>query len=457
MMRREVFKNVSYSVGANIVNFVAAAFIAFIMPRFLGVTEYAYWQLYSFYVGYKGMAHLGWLDGIYLKYGGKSYRELDKQLFHEQFVLLFAMECFFGFVIICISTILLNDSNKWFVFVSLGIAVVIYLLNTFFQFVLQTTNEIITYSKCVLIERVLYAVLVIGMLFAGIESFKGMIIADLLSGCCTLAILMYSCKEIVREKFRDISRALNEAVDNIKIGSKLLLGNVGGILIIGIARQIVEIYWGIEIFGKVSLALSISNMLMVLISGISLVLYPMIKNVSTDRIQSLYPKLLCITKIAIMWVLLLYFPCESFFSWWLPSYEESFYYMALLFPICLFEGLYYLLSATYLKAFRKETVILVINWLTVLVEIILLLLAYDSLVYIVLTILISLGCRCYLSLGYLSKILEQSFWKDFLYDIFMVYCFIDGAWSKKYMWIFIYIIFLCIYMKKNKQYIRNIS
>lgn len=61
MMRREVFKNVSYSVGANIVNFVAAAFIAFIMPRFLGVTEYAYWQLYSFYVGYKGMAHLGWL------------------------------------------------------------------------------------------------------------------------------------------------------------------------------------------------------------------------------------------------------------------------------------------------------------------------------------------------------------------------------------------------------------
>lgn len=456
-MRREVFKNVSYSVGANIINFVAAAFIAFIMPRFLGVTEYAYWQLYSFYVGYKGLAHLGWLDGIYLKYGGKNYRELDAQLFHEQFVLLFVMECIFGFIIICISTILLDDLNKRFVFVSLGIAVVIYLLNTFFQFILQTTNEIITYSKCILIERVIYAVLVVGMLLVGIESFKGMIMADLSAGCCTLAILMYNCKEIVREKFRDISRAFNEAVDNIKIGSKLLLGNIGGTLIIGIARQMIEIYWGIETFGKVSLALSVSNMLMVLISGISLVLYPMIKNVSIDRIQGLYPELLCITKIAIIWALLLYFPCERFFSWWLPSYEESFHYMALLFPICLFEGLYYLLGATYLKAFRKEKVILMVNWLTFLGEIILLVLGQGSLLYIVLTILISLGCRCYLGLGYLSKILEQKFWKDFLWDVFMVCCFIFGAWSKKYICIFIYIVSLCIYMAKNKQCIKKFT
>ena len=451
-MQKEVFKNVSYSVGANIINFLAATFIAFIMPRFLGVAEYAYWQLYSFYVGYKGIAHLGFLDGIYLKYGGKCYEELDKQLLHEQLILLFVMECTFGFIIISISSILLVDSNKQFVFVSLGIAVVIYLLNTFFQFILQTTNEIIAYSKCVLIERVIYAVLVIGMLFGGIKSFKGMIIADLLAGCCTLAILMYTCKGIVNEKFKDVSRAFSEAIDNIKIGSKLLLGNIGGTLIIGSARQMIEIYWGIETFGKISLALSISNMLMVLISGMSLVLYPMIKNVSRDRVHSLYPFLLCSAKIVIMWGLLLYFPCEKIFTWWLPLYKESFLYMALLFPICLFEGLYYLLSATYLKAFRKEKVLLIINWLTVLVEIILLLLARNSLICIVLTILISLGLRCYLGLGYLSRILNQKFWKDFLWDIFMVSCFVYCAWTKKYICVFIYVISLYLYMMRNKQW-----
>ena len=253
---------------------------------------------------------------------------------------------------------------------------------------------------------------------------------------------------IVNEKFKDVSRAFSEAIDNIKIGSKLLLGNIGGTLIIGSARQMIEIYWGIETFGKISLALSISNMLMVLISGISLVLYPMIKNVSRDRVHSLYPFLLCSAKIVIMWGLLLYFPCEKIFTWWLPLYKESFLYMALLFPI----GLYYLLSATYLKAFRKEKVLLIINWLTVLVEIILLLLARNSLICIVLTILISLGLRCYLGLGYLSRILNQKFWKDFLWDIFMVSCFVYCAWTKKYICVFIYVISLYLYMMRNKQW-----
>lgn len=449
-MQKKLLKNISYSLGANIINFLASAFIAFIVPKFLGVKEYAYWQLYSFYIGYKGMMHLGWLDGIYLKYGGETYQSLDKQLFHDQFVLLFIMECIFGGLIIGLGHFY-NDQNKRFVFAALGIAVVIYLLNTFFQFILQTTNEIVEYSKCVFAERLIYACIVIGILLAGGRSFKWMILADLTAGVCTFIILSHKCNDIFRGKIKNIYKALKEGFDNIRIGSKLLFGNIAGTLIIGIARQMIEVYWGVETFGKVSLALSVSNMLMVLISAISLVLYPLIRNINYERICEIYPKILCMTKIFIFVMLLFYFPCKKILLWWLPSYQESFTYMALLFPICFFDGLYYLLVATYLKAFRKENVIMFINWGTVLMEIVLLYLSHSVLVYVILTILLSIGFRCYVGLFCTSMIVKTNFTNSFVFDMMMIGCFLLGAWNAKNSYIFIYILLLTIYLTQNRH------
>lgn len=46
--------------------------------------EYGYCQLHLFYSSYVGFLHFGWNDGIYLRYGGKNYIELDKKLFFFQ-------------------------------------------------------------------------------------------------------------------------------------------------------------------------------------------------------------------------------------------------------------------------------------------------------------------------------------------------------------------------------------
>ena len=115
-----------------------------------------------------------------------------------------------------------------------------------------------------------------------------MIIADLLSALFTSILLTRVCRDIIINRFVSFQRACLETKENIKTGSKLLIGNIGGTLIIGIVRQTIEIKWGIEEFGKVSFALSISNMMILFVSAVSLALYPVIKNKKERELRKFF-------------------------------------------------------------------------------------------------------------------------------------------------------------------------
>lgn len=51
--------------------------MSLVVPKVLGVEEYAHWQLFLFYAGYVGITMLGVGDGIYLRLGGKRFSEID--------------------------------------------------------------------------------------------------------------------------------------------------------------------------------------------------------------------------------------------------------------------------------------------------------------------------------------------------------------------------------------------
>ena len=72
MLKEKLFpilSNASYAVASNLIQLIISTLVILVLPRLIGVEEYGFWQLYLFYVSYVGFAHLGWIDGIYLKYG----------------------------------------------------------------------------------------------------------------------------------------------------------------------------------------------------------------------------------------------------------------------------------------------------------------------------------------------------------------------------------------------------
>ena len=50
----------------------------------------------------------------------------------------------------------------------------------------------------------------------------------------------------------------------------------------------------------------------------------------------------------------MYYPLQEILLLWIPKYADSLIYMAILFPICIFESKMALLISTYLKSVKKR-------------------------------------------------------------------------------------------------------
>ena len=445
--KQGLFKNLSYTVLANGTNTLVSMVLVLFVPKVLGVTEYAYWQLYLFYASYVGFFHLGWADGVYLKFGGKEYESLDKQYFNTQFWLLTFAEVILACVICTISLFFVPDGNKREVFFAFGMCCVLQIPRTFLQYVLQTTNRIVNYARNFLLEKFVYAGLVVAALALGFKDFRILVGADLFARGLTLVLLIPECKDIVFKPIRNLGKGMVEAWDNIGIGIKLMIANIASNLLLGIVRWAIQDHWTVETFGKVSLSITASNLLLTFIGAVSIVIYPMLKNISHEQYADIYSKMRNMLMIPVLGLLIVYYPAKEILSWWLPQYAESLRYMALLFPMCVFESKMTMLVTTYLKVLRQERNIMLINWSAVIItgiSTLLIVYKFDNLTLAIASLPILLGIRCSIGELLLTKEINMSIIKDMLAEWGLILSFIIASWYID-SWIST-LVYSCIYL-----------
>lgn len=450
MEKKNIFKNFSYSVLANGSNMLISVILVLVVPKILGVREYSYWQLYAFYASYLGFFHFGWADGIYLRFGGKKYEDLDKQYFNTQFWLLVLLEVIISVIIIITSLLHADDADKKVVFIMLGICCLLWLPRTLLQYLLQTTNRISDYAKNFMMEKVVYAVLVLGMLCFGIKDYKVLLSADLVAKGWTLILLVKECRDIVLRPVENIVQGVWEAWINISVGIKLLFANIASLLITGVVRFAIENYWDVETFGKVSLTMTVSNMLMIFINAVGVVMYPLLKNTPEERMPQIYNTLRSTLMLPVLGLLASYYPAKVILSAWLPKYAESLKYMALLFPMCIFESKMSMLINTYLKAMRKERVIMCVNCVTVILAVSstgLLVYFMRNLTLAIASLAFLSGFRCIIAELALAKYLNVNVLKDIVWEVTLSLIFIVSGWKvESWMCFVIYLLAYMLYL-----------
>jgi len=116
---------------------------------------------------------------------------------------------------------------------------------------------------------------------------------------------------------------------------------------------------------------------------------------------------------------------------WLPQYAQSLIYMALVFPVFIYEGKMALLINTYLKTLRKEKTMLKLNMVMMLISLIITYIStqiFNSLDFTVFSIIMLLATRSALAENYLSKELNISLIKDTFLEFSLTIVFILSAW-----------------------------
>lgn len=423
---KKIAKNVSMSIAAQLVSLFTSFALGFIVPKFISELDYSYWQVFVLYISYVGILHFGLLDGLVLRYSQYDYDELDKSRIRSQFqfmigfISIIALAC-------CVYACVFLETVSANILVLVAIAMLTKNTFTYTSYSFQITNRIGKYATLVIIQRAIYAIAVILMLFLGLDRYYWFCIAEILGDFAGFIVGVVINKELYFGKGLVFREMLREARINISAGFNLVIANFASSFIIGGAKMVIQWRWDALVFGKVAFSFSVTNLFLTFVTAISVVLFPSLKRTDKSRLPSLYLDIRNIVSPLLFIVLLAYFPMSAILEVWLPKYTESLVYLGVLLPTIIFSSKVSLLTNNYLKAYRKERVMLIINVITVAFSFLSsLVCAYvlNNLNLLLYFVVAAIMLRSIASEIVVSKIIGMVIDKDFLIELVLTIWFI---------------------------------
>ena len=375
MNKKTILQNMSIAFLAQGVTLALSVIQTMIVPKLLGVEQFGYWQLYIFYVSYVGFFHLGLSSGVYLTTGGQKREEMDKASIKSQMLFGVFYQTFMAIVIVSLSSFLQTGAERTFVVVMTAIYLVLQNLATFMMNELQCMNETKKSSFSTIIERLAFLVPLLVLLVLRIDSFYPYVFAYTASTLMQLGYCAWNLRDFWEAEWLGLRRTSRLGWASIKIGFPMMLANVMSMLILGIGRVFIDARWGIETFGKLSLALSLVSFFLAFVSQASMVLFPSLRQATLDEVRRFYRAARDAMGLLFPGVYALYFPMVWLLSMWLPDYSSTFTYLIFLLPICVFDSKYNITGVTYYNVLRRERVMLLVNMVSAFTCLILTLLA----------------------------------------------------------------------------------
>lgn len=437
-LRKKFKNNIFFAFGAQTVSMLMSIMMSLFVPKLLNVTNFGYWQLFIFYYGYVGFFHFGLNDGVYLKYGGVEYNKLDKDLIGSQFKMGAFFQSIFALLIMLFAFFFIKDNNRQFVLYATAIVLVINNVALYLGYVFQACNETKLFSISVIIDKLIFLITLLFFLVVRVDDFRVYVCLYLFSKTVSLLYCMYKGKEIVFCKCLPFLKTLFEMTGNIKIGINLMLANIASTLIIGSARFIIDGKWGIEMFGQFSLSISMINFVLLFLGQVSMVLFPMLRQVDEKNQSKFYLGIRDALSLFLPLAFVAYIPLRFALGLWLPQYDDSLVFWGILLPICTFNGKMNLLCITYLKVFRKEKSLLYINLVSMVVSCIFAWIGayvFNSILAVAVLLVLSIALRSFVSEVYVANIMKFNITKDIILETLMVCVFMSASYFlKNHLW-----------------------
>lgn len=431
-LKKRFINNIIHAFVAQSVSITVSLVMTLGIPKILSLNEYGYWQLFIFYTGFIGFFQFGLSDGIYLKYGGRMFSELDKKVIKSELLYGVGLQFLISLIII---TILITDrfafhgidSNRFLILLMASFFILIGNAITLLGFLLLATNDIKYYSKSVLFEKIAFIVFLLMLILLKEVTVLNLIILFLTTKISALAFLSIAFRKYLSTGLLSFSRSARLIKTDMSTGIILMMSNIASTLILGIGRFIIDKEWDIQTFGKISLSLSATYFFLLLISQISLSLFPVLRQLNFENQKSIFIKSSQLLTILMLGVFLLYFPLIGVLSKWIPRYIDSFKYLIILMPICLFEGKMQMIYNTYMKSLNRQKALLVINIGILLLCLVLTSIAgflFHNLLIVLYSMLVCIATRSVITQLYLYKFYNLKMDSGIGVELFFAFLFI---------------------------------
>lgn len=336
-----MIKNILRVLCSNIGSAAIGLISSLLFPRIMDVSEYASYQTYILYLSYITILHLGLPTGMFIKYGGKSFSEIDKSKYQGEMRLLLIVLSAFS-VIVTAGGIVMHK----IVLVLVGISILPYDYAKSYLTLLQAWGNFKKYSILNFLIPAAICFIAAGIyVITGDLSGMSYIYVYMSVYIALFLLLLYelwSSWESVTEK-RLITK---DNIDTIKLGLTICIGSYIGNLFHSVDKQYIRIFFEDTQFAMYSFAMSMQTIMTVFIISLSQPLYFKLAAADMEKKEYRTLKELLLTFGSLSSCA--YYACSIMVKWFIPKYTDSIGVIAIFFAMfpamsvinCLYINLY---------------------------------------------------------------------------------------------------------------------
>lgn len=355
-----LIKELGGVTSANALSLIVSFLAILVLPRYLSISDFGYFQLYLLIVSFAGFLHLGWADGLYLSLGGRPRRLAYSATVRGDFLRYLLVQIIFALGWGLLASLLVRTDERGIVWLSAAVSVLLANIRVYGYMAHQAVGNIGRYSRALVLDRLTFVIAAGVSLVATDAGFLGIIASDLL-GRLVSAFYATSAWMARREARTGVARRRALSPWLISVGFPLMLANFVGQFILGSTRFMVDASMGIEDFAALSLALSLASLAAVFASAMSVPLFPRLRRLRPESVSSIYLTLRPALG-AVLVLLTLSYPLVAVgLRLWLPQYAAGVAYLAVLFPVLLYQAEVLILFSTFLKVINRQKSLLVAN------------------------------------------------------------------------------------------------
>ena len=435
-MKKDIYRVFS----SNLIKMVVTFLSAFIVPMVLSVTGYGYLKSYQFYASYIGITHLGFCDGVYLFYGGKNERDLDKNNISVQWSSLLLYE-----IIIAILFILLGITRRNLIIICVGATIVPNVIFTFYSYIFQAVGDFANYTLIVNIYSIINMLINLILVLLKVRDYRLYMvlyvfieIVPFIVGTC-----LFFKKDWISFTLFDRKIFINF----VKAGILLMIGNFAYSIFIGIDKWFIKFTLPIRDFSMFSFASQMLTVVNMFITPIAMTLYSNISKRQDFYFEIQIKKILiCILMIIPLAIYILKFIIYHFMT----RYIQAVNITSILLITQIFLSLNVAIFVNLYKAYKKQKeyfIRLMVSLVVAIVIDIIIVFIKPNTMSFAFSTMISCFIWLLLNLKYFPYMQPEKKEKVYVFGLLLIYLltlYIDNIFLK-------FVIYLLSYLLMTKQ------
>jgi len=352
-VRREFARHAVIHTAMNLGALACSGALAFVLPRFLNVSDYGYYRIFLLYGSFAGVLHLGFLDGLLLRWAARPVTRLRNEL--PGALTFLGIEQLIVVVPLVVGFALLLPRSDMLLILAIASYAVVWNWTALGQCVLQALKLFTHLSFFTILPPLILLLAAVALRRADHLDLEKLILVCLLSNLATAGFLWIFVRSRVPASTRGRRRVWSAGLSHVGLGWSVVSANLLATAALSLDRLILSREAPIREFAIYSFAANALALTYNMILSVARVLFPYLSDgiPMEVRIRTYFTggRILLL-----LWSggLAAYFPIAWLVTRWLPQYVQSLPLMRILMLATGFTASIHVLHSNYFRVARKQ-------------------------------------------------------------------------------------------------------